>query len=148
MFEGFCRRATSLRKEVSGLIWGGEAALLAGVALIGCGSRSSTASVPTTSVQGSSVVCMRLSDSIADEASRFLRTYQPGSGLGVGSTTDVAYFGLRTVLAGFKQHHCATKILGRTLTRRLTRRQRHELFSRLPRAMSAYFRLAIRLSPR
>src|SRR5438270_4733285 len=29
---------------------------------------------------------------------------------------------------GFKQHHCATKILGRTLTRRLTRRQRHELF--------------------
>ena len=68
-------------------------------------------------------------------------TYQPGHG--VGSTSDVAYFGLRTVVGGFKQHHCATSVLGRTLARRLTRKQQRELFLHLPRAMSAYFRLAI-----
>jgi hypothetical protein len=84
---------------------------------------------------------VQLSGSIADEALRFVQTYQPG--FGVGSTSDVAYFGLRTVLGGFKQHHCATRVLGRTLARRLTRRQQRELFSHLPRAMAAYFRLAI-----
>jgi hypothetical protein len=72
---------------------------------------------------------------------RFVQTYQPG--FGVGSTSDVAYFGLRTVLGGFKQDHCATRVLGRTLARRLTRRQQRKLFSNLPQGMAAYFRLAI-----
>jgi hypothetical protein len=124
-----------LRRNVSGLIRGVSAALLVGVVAIGCGSKSSTPSVPTTSA------CLQLSASIADEASRFVHTYQPG--YGVGSTSDVAYFGLRTVLGGFKQQHCATRVLGRTLARRLTRKQQRELFLHLPRAMSAYFRLAI-----
>ena len=127
---------------ISGLIRGGSAALLAGVVVIGCGSRSSTAPVPTTSAQSrSSAACLQLSGSIADEALRFVHTYRPG--FGVGSTSDVAYFGLRTVLGGFKQHHCATRVLGRTLARRLTRRQQRELFLHLPRVMAAYFRVAV-----
>ena len=131
-----------MRGNVSGLIRGGSAALLVGVVAIGCGSRSSTASVQTTSAQnGSSAACLRLSASIADEASRFVHTYQPG--FGVGSTSDVAYFGLRTVLEGFEQQHCATRVLGRTLARTLTRRQQRELCLHLPRAMASYLRLAI-----
>jgi hypothetical protein len=131
-----------LRRKVSGLIRGGSAALLVGVVVTGCGSRSSIAPVQTTSAQNrSSAACLQLSGSIADEAWRFVHTYQPG--FGVGSTSDVAYFGLRAVLGGFKQQHCATRVLGRTLARRLTRRQQRELFLHLPRAMSAYFRLAI-----
>jgi hypothetical protein len=116
--------------------------LLVGVLVIGCGSKSSTAPVQTTSTQNRpSAACLQLSGSIADEASRFVHTYQPG--FGVGSTSDVAYFGLRTVLGGFKQQHCTTRVLGRTLARRLTRRQQRELFLHLPRAMAAYFRLAM-----
>jgi hypothetical protein len=131
-----------LRKNVRGLIRGGSAALLVGVVLIGCGSKSSTAPVQTTSAQNwSSVACVQLSGSIADEALRFVHTYQPG--FGVGSTSDVAYFGMRTELGGFKQQHCATRVLGRTLARRLTRSQQRELFLHLPRAMATYFRLAI-----
>jgi hypothetical protein len=115
--------------------------------LIGCGGRSSTHPATTTSAQSwSSAPCLQLSGSIADEALSLVHTYQPG--FGVGSTSDVAYFGLRTVLSGFKQHHCATRVLGRTLARRLTRRQQRELFSHLPRAMTAYFRLAIKVSRR
>jgi hypothetical protein len=131
-----------LRRKVSGLIRGGSAALLVGVVVIGCGTRSSTARVTTTSAQNrSSAACLQLSGSIADEAARFVHTYQ--TGFGVGSTSDVAYFGLRTVLRGFKQRHCATRVLGRTLARRLTRKQQRELFLHLPRAMAAYLRLAI-----
>jgi hypothetical protein len=131
-----------LRRDVSGLIRGGSAALLVGVVVIGCAGKSSTAPVSTTSAQDrSSAACVQLSGSIADEASSFVHTYQPG--YGVGSTSDVAYFGLRTVVAGFKQQHCATTVLGRTLARRLTRRQQRELFLHLPRAMAAYLRLAI-----
>jgi len=66
----------------------------------------------------------------------------------VGSTTDVAYFGLRTVLGGFKQHECAPKILGSTLARRLTRERQRALFSHLPHAMAAYLRTAIAVSQR
>lgn len=72
---------------------------------------------------------------------RFVQTYQPG--YGVGSTSDVAYFGIRTVLGGFRRHHCATRVLGRTLARRLTPGQQRELFLHLPRATATYFRLAM-----
>ena len=124
------------------LIRGGLAAFLAAGAVTGCGGRSSTASVSTTSAQSRpSAVCLRLSGAIADGAARLVRTYQPG--YGVGSTSDVAYFGIRTVLGGFRQHHCATRVLGRTLARRLTRGQQRELFSQLPRAMATYLRHAI-----
>jgi hypothetical protein len=126
-----------------GLIRGGLAALLAAGVVTGCGGRSSTApSVATTSVQSRpSAACLRLSGSIADEALQFVHTYQPG--YGVGSTSDVAYFGMRTVLGGFRRHHCATRVLGRTLARRLTRGQQRELFSHLPQATATYFRLAM-----
>ena len=127
---------------ISGLIRGGSAALLACVVVIGCSSRSSTARVPTTSAQSrSAAACLQLSGSIADEALSFVHTYQPG--FGVGSTSDVAYFGLRTVIGGFKQHHCATRVLGRTLARRLTYRQQRELFLHLPRVIAAYLRVAV-----
>ena len=120
-------------------------ALVVAVAVTGCGGRSSTAPVPTTpSESWSSTDCVRQSGAIADEALSFVHTYKPG--FGVGSTSDVAYFGLRTVLGGFKQHHCATRVLGRTLARRLTRKQQHELLAHLPRAMAAYLRLAIAVS--
>jgi hypothetical protein len=131
-----------LRRNVTRLIRGGSAALLVGLVVIGCGSKSSAPAVQTTSAQNRpSAACVQLSGSIADEALRFVHTYQPG--FGVGSTSDVAYFGLRTVVQGFKQRHCATSVLGRTLARRLTRKQQRELFVHLPRGMSAYFRLAI-----
>jgi hypothetical protein len=50
---------------------------------------------------------------------------------------------MRTVLDGFRRHHCATRVLGRTLARRLTRGQQRELFSHLPPATATYFRLAM-----
>jgi hypothetical protein len=89
---------------------------------------------------------VQLSGAIADEALSFVHTYQPG--FGVGSTSDVAYFGLRTVLDGFRQHRCATTVLGRTLARRLTRKQQSALYSHLPQGMAAYFRLVITVSQR
>jgi hypothetical protein len=92
----------------------------------------------------SPAACAQQSGWIADEALSLVHTYQPG--FGVGSTSDVAYFGLRTVLGGFKQHHCQTRVLGRTLARRLTLKQQRELFSHLPRAMAGYFRRAITVS--
>jgi len=70
-----------------------------------------------------------------------VRSYKPG--FGVGSIGDVAYFGLRTALGGFREHRCDTKILGATLTRRLSAKQRRELYSHLPAAPGAYFRHAI-----
>lgn len=125
-----------------GLIRGGLAALLAAGAVTGCAGRSATAPPVTASAEGrSSAACLRLSGSIADEAVQFVHTYQPG--YGVGSTSDVAYFGMRTVLDGFRRHHCATGVLGRTLARRLTRGQQRELFSHLPPATATYFRLAM-----
>lgn len=119
------------------------AALLAAGAVTGCAGRSATAPpVSTASAEGRpSAACLRLSGSIADEAVQFVHTYQPG--YGVGSTSDVAYFGMRTVLDGFRRHHCATGVLGRTLARRLTRGQQRELFSHLPPATATYFRLAM-----
>jgi hypothetical protein len=117
-----------------GRIRGGLAAVLACVAVTGCGGRSSTAPPPPTA-------CLRLSGSIADEASQFVKTYQPG--YGVGSTSDVAYFGMRTVLGGFRRHHCATRVLGRTLDRRLTLGQQRSLLSHLPPATASYFRIAM-----
>jgi hypothetical protein len=123
----------------------GSAALLAGVAAAGCGGRSPAAHISTAPALGwSPAACASQSSSIANEALRLVHTYQPG--FGVGSTADVAYFELRTVLGGFQRHHCAAKLLGRTIDQRLTHRQQLELFSHLPRAMTAYFRKAVAVS--
>jgi hypothetical protein len=136
-----------LRRSRTGLVRAGSAALLAAVAVSGCGGRPATAPVSTApSEHWSRAACIQESSSIADEASRFVRAFKPG--FGIGSIADVAYFGLRTMVGGFEQHHCPTSVLGRTLARQLTRRQQRVLFSHLPAAMAAYFRMAITTSQR
>jgi hypothetical protein len=105
-------------------------------ALLGCGGRSThtPASTSRTTLVRSDATCRHQTRLILDEAHEILRHY----GAQAPGPADVAYFGFQDALSGFQSHGCRPQILGRALTRRLTKEQQTALFSHLPAVMVRY----------
>jgi hypothetical protein len=113
-------------------------ALVVGVSCTGCGGRSTTLPAATTSTTHpwSAGTCRHQAQVIADDAHQILLHYGAESAY----PADLGFFMFRGALLEFQRHGCAPRILGSTLDRRLTKKQRTELLSHLPSAMVHYLR--------
>ncbi|MGE5274379.1 MAG: hypothetical protein ACM3QU_11570 [Verrucomicrobiota bacterium] len=94
---------------------------------------------PATTVQGPSRAggagraCRVAARSFADDAVDLLAHF----GSRAAYPADLNYVIVRSDLASFRAHRCDLRLLGRTLERRLTPKQREDLVADLPRAMGA-----------
>jgi hypothetical protein len=105
--------------------------LVAALGASGCRDGSTNAPVPTTRSPSSwsAAVCEQVARGAAREGEQALLHYRPPLS---NYPPDVALLGVRIAVGGLERHHCSPAIVGRALARRLTRRQRAELFSHLP----------------
>ena len=85
-------------------------------------------------------VCHEVAEGVAWQAEQALRHYRPPQST---YPPDVALLIVRTGVGGLQQHRCAPAIMGNALARRLTPRQREELFSHLPTDVVRYLRRAL-----
>jgi hypothetical protein len=98
----------------------------------GCGSTTGR-STPTATVTGwSQHECAYQAAALADSAHQILLHYGSQSSY----PADVGYFSFRNGFAAFRSHGCPAEMVSRSLTRRLTPRQRTELLSHLPTALA------------
>jgi len=117
-------------------------ALVAAVALTGCGGRSNSTPAITMAVSSpswSATMCRHQAQVIADDARQILLHY----GVESAYPADLAYYMFRSALTEFKRHGCAPQLLGETLDRRLTNKQLTELISHLPSTIVRYLRRAL-----
>jgi hypothetical protein len=116
-------------------------ALIAAVALAGCGGRSTGLPAITTSKSGpswSATMCRHQAEVITDDAEQILLHYGAQSAY----PADLAYYMFRSALTEFERHGCTPQLLGSTLDRRLTNKQLTELLSHLPSTIMRYLRHA------
>jgi hypothetical protein len=124
------------------------AALVAPVALAGCGHSSQhraagTVTVPAYGVYAKTKVaesaatgtgaCLVTARSFAGEAVKFLAHVRPHGAY----PADLYYMIMRDHLAVFQAHRCDVKLLGSALAHSLTAKERHTLLATLPNPMAA-----------
>jgi hypothetical protein len=83
--------------------------------------------------------CRRQTEVLVDDAHQILLHYGAESSY----PADLGYFQFRMALHDFRLHGCRPRLLGGTMSRRLTRRQRAGLLSHLPSATVRYLRRAL-----
>jgi hypothetical protein len=117
-------------------------ALLAMLATGGCGGAPGGSDVATNRARGTwtAAVCGQVARGVAWQGEQALRHYRPPQST---YPPDVALLIVRTGIGGLEGHRCPPEIVGAALSRRLTRKQRAELFSHLPPHVVRYLRLGL-----
>ena len=113
--------------------------LVAALGTSGCGSRSTDKPPSMTRTPGSwsAAVCDQVARGVARHGAMALLHYRPPLS---NYPPDVELLIVRTAAGGLERHGCQPAIVGAALSRRLTRRQRAELFSHLPPLTVRYLR--------
>lgn len=106
--------------------------MLLATVVTGCASTTGRSTPTATLSRWPRHECVYQAAALADAAHQILLHYGPQSSY----PADVGYFTFRNGFAAFRRHGCPADLLGRTLTRRLTPRQRTELLSYLPTALA------------
>jgi hypothetical protein len=128
--------------ELSDVRRAAATALVAAVALTGCGGRSRGLPAITTSEAGpswSATMCRHQAQVIAADARQILLHYGAQSAY----PADLAYYMFRSALIEFRRHGCTPQVLGSTLDRRFTKKQLAELLSHLPSTIVRYLGRAL-----
>lgn len=121
--------------------WPAAPLLVAALVAGGCGggSRDASTTSSTTRPPGSwsTTVCRQVAGAVAREGLQALAHYRPPLS---NYPPDVALLGVRLSVGGLKGHQCPPSIVGGILARRLSAKERAELFTHLPPGVVRYLR--------
>lgn len=121
--------------------WPAALALVVALGTAGCGGGSSDTPTSTSATRApgswSTAVCKQVARAVAREGKGALAHYRPPLS---NYPPDVALLTVRLSVGGLKGHHCPPAIAGEILARRLSAKQRAELFTHLPPGVVRYLR--------